>query len=129
MKILFNKKGQSLVETAITLPIIILLLAGIIDFGLIFNNYLVIANASREGARKAAVGMTDGDINLYIQDIVSSLNDANVTVTITPSEISRVSGDDVTVIIGYDNYLITPVVTAVIPNPVHIESKTIMRVE
>ncbi|MCX7773869.1 MAG: pilus assembly protein, partial [Clostridia bacterium] len=35
-------KGQSLVETAIILPIILLLIMGIIDFGLLFNNYILI---------------------------------------------------------------------------------------
>ncbi|HPD01593.1 MAG TPA: TadE/TadG family type IV pilus assembly protein, partial [Acetivibrio sp.] len=43
-----------MVETALILPIVVLLLTGIIDFGILFNNYLVITNASREAARNAA---------------------------------------------------------------------------
>ncbi|NMA34448.1 MAG: pilus assembly protein, partial [Clostridiaceae bacterium] len=34
--------GQSLVETALILPVLLLLLTGIIDFGLLFNSYLVV---------------------------------------------------------------------------------------
>jgi len=49
-----DERGQSLVEMALVLPLLLLLVLGIIDFGRAFNNYIIITNAAREGARYAA---------------------------------------------------------------------------
>ncbi|MFW6136197.1 MAG: TadE/TadG family type IV pilus assembly protein, partial [Chloroflexota bacterium] len=46
-----RQRGASLVELALVLFILLLILAGIVDFGRVFNHYVVITNASREGAR------------------------------------------------------------------------------
>ena len=43
--------GQSLVEFAILLPILMVLFVGVLDLGRMFHAYLTIQNASREGAR------------------------------------------------------------------------------
>lgn len=48
-----NEEGQAMVELAITLPILLLIVCGIIEFGWIFSNQLMINNSSREGARYA----------------------------------------------------------------------------
>jgi Flp pilus assembly protein TadG len=42
-------------ELAIVLPILCLLLFGIIQFGILYNNYVTVTDAARAGARKAAV--------------------------------------------------------------------------
>jgi len=58
-----NNKGVAAVEFAICLPILILLLFGLIEFGLLFYNQQVITNASREGVRAGITGeMTDDEI-------------------------------------------------------------------
>jgi hypothetical protein len=46
-----RQRGQSLVETAIVVPILLLLVAAVVDFGRIFDAYIVLTNAVREGAR------------------------------------------------------------------------------
>ncbi|MBN1318538.1 MAG: pilus assembly protein [Anaerolineales bacterium] len=56
------QKGQSLVEMALFFPILLLLLAGLIEVGLYANNYLTVLDASREGARLGSDG--DPDPNL-----------------------------------------------------------------
>jgi hypothetical protein len=53
-----SQKGASLVEFALVLPVLILILFGIIEFGLIFYNQQVITNASREGARYGIISQT-----------------------------------------------------------------------
>ena len=45
------KKGQSLVEIAITIPLLIFLMIGVFEVGYVLRNYLVILNFSRETAR------------------------------------------------------------------------------
>lgn len=62
MKRLFTKrqKAQSLVEFAFMLPLFLILVFGIIDFGMGLRAYISVAQATREGARFAAVGNPAG---------------------------------------------------------------------
>ncbi|MHB0977403.1 MAG: TadE/TadG family type IV pilus assembly protein [Candidatus Aquicultorales bacterium] len=53
---LHDAKGASSVEFAILMPVLILILFGIVEFGLAYRDYLSITHAAREGARLAAVG-------------------------------------------------------------------------
>jgi len=126
----FSKsKGQSAVEMALILPIVILILTGIIDFGLVFNNFLVISNASREGARSAAVGATDGEIDLMVRSLTTTLDQTKIKITIYPTELLRKDGQEAAVTVEYDNNLITPIIGSIVPNPLHLIGKTVMRVE
>ncbi len=50
-----GRRGQSLVEFAVTLPIFLLILSGILDFGFLLYSRMTVINAVREGAR---VGIT-----------------------------------------------------------------------
>lgn len=124
-----KKKGQSLVETALVLPIIIIILTGIIDFGMMYNNYLLISDASREAARNAAVGVADSDIRLLVSNITQTLDQSRITVDIQPDPTLRKNGDEVTVTVTYGYELITPVIEAIIPGPVTLTSRTVMRLE
>jgi len=49
-----GERGSNLVETALVLVLLLLLLAGVADFGRAFHSYTVITNAAREGARYAS---------------------------------------------------------------------------
>jgi Flp pilus assembly protein TadG len=51
-----SQQGQSLTEFALALPVLALLLFAVIQFGIVFNNYVTLTDATRAGARKAAVG-------------------------------------------------------------------------
>jgi Flp pilus assembly pilin Flp len=58
-----NEDGAAAVEFALLLPLIVLLLFGIIEFGLAFNTRIQATNAAREGARMAIVGIGNwGDV-------------------------------------------------------------------
>jgi len=50
-----NERGQAMVETAIVLPLLLIVLLGLIQFGLVFRDYLALVDAVRVGAREAAV--------------------------------------------------------------------------
>jgi len=50
-----NKRGQALIEFAFILPFLLVIVGGIVDFGLAFFVGQVIQNAAREGARAGAV--------------------------------------------------------------------------
>lgn len=125
-----KRKGQSLVETALVLPVILLLLTAIIDFGLLFNNYLIVSNASREGARGASLGNTNEQIINAVNNATSTLDNTRLSITITPNAyVSRTSGMTVTVSVEYQYSMITPIIAAVIPGPFDLETATTMRCE
>jgi hypothetical protein len=64
-----NQDGAAAVEFAIVLLFLISLLAGIIEFGLLFYNNQVIINASREGARTGIIqGTTVPEIKSTVKD-------------------------------------------------------------
>lgn len=123
-----NKKGQSLVETALILPVIILLLMGMFEFTRIFGSYLLITYTGRESARMASVGRTDEEIIQNIQAKSGLLDLANLQVVIDPSGTRR-TGEDVRVNIKYKIVIYAPLIQSIIPNPFYVESNTYMRME
>jgi Flp pilus assembly protein TadG len=72
------------------LPILALLLFGVIQFGIVFNNYLTLTDAVRSGARKAAVGrhLADppGSAITAVRNAATDLkqSDLNVSVSVNP---------------------------------------------
>ena len=46
-----NQRGQAVIELALTLPLLLMVVFGIIDFGFMFQRYESVTNAAREGAR------------------------------------------------------------------------------
>ncbi|MGD8903756.1 MAG: pilus assembly protein [Anaerolineae bacterium] len=71
----WRERGQSLVETAIVFPILLLLLAAVIDFGRAFDAYIVLTNAAREGARWGSVNPelpVDVVKQIVIDDVLGS---------------------------------------------------------
>lgn len=50
-------RGAAAVEFAIILPLLLILVAGIVDFGRLFYAEIIVSNAAREGVRMAAMGM------------------------------------------------------------------------
>lgn len=69
-----NEAGLSLVEFNIVIFLFILLVFGIIDFGLLFYNQQVVTNAGREGARLGIVARTE-DYKVNKADIIQEVNE------------------------------------------------------
>ncbi len=78
-----GERGQTLVEFSALLPVLCLLLFGIIQFGIVFHDYLTVTDASRVGARKAAVSRLGGDTGAAAEaaalEAATSLDDDLVT--------------------------------------------------
>jgi Flp pilus assembly protein TadG len=73
-----SEQGQSLTEFALALPVLALLLFAVIQFGIAFNNYVTLTDATRAGARKAAVsGKDPSPANTCVTAIRSSAKDMN----------------------------------------------------
>ncbi len=50
-----SERGAELIELAVALPLLLLVAMGIVDFGFLFQRYLVLTNAAMEGARVAVL--------------------------------------------------------------------------
>jgi Flp pilus assembly protein TadG len=84
-----NERGQTMTEFALVLPVLALILFAVIQFGIVFNNYVQLTDATRAGARKAAVSRQTSDpsgtavaaVRASAKDLKQS--DLNVTVSST----------------------------------------------
>jgi len=50
-----SERGQAIIELALTLPLLLMIVLGVFDFGLMFQRFEVVTNAAREGARLAVL--------------------------------------------------------------------------
>lgn len=94
----FRRRGQSLVELALTITVLIILLAGILDFGVAYFSYIALRDAAEEGAVYGAMCPTDttGIENRIRQSSSSPVDLTNTTyvkVTIQTSDAHPDPGD------------------------------------
>lgn len=101
-----GEKGQSLLEFALVAPIFFLVLFAIVDFGMAFHAWITVTNSAREGARLGAVRAPAADIENRVRETASTLDDGNLSVTVTNAEGNP--GESVVVEVTYDYSLITP---------------------
>lgn len=114
-----GEHGQAIVEMALTMPLLLLIVLGMFDFGLMFQRYEVVTNAAREGARLAVLtseySTTDAQSRALdylasggITGTCSAGTGGSVCVTVTPGT-TTISGtspavtvDEVVVTVEYD---------------------------
>ena len=102
-----GEKGQALVEFTLLLPIFLLLLFAIIDFGMGFYSWITVTNAAREGARLGVVMATAQEIEDRVYQTADLPNESTqMTVTVTNAQ--GQPGESVVVKVDYDYDLITP---------------------
>lgn len=142
MKRLKLQTGSNIVEFALILPLLLVLVFGIIDFGLALFDKAVITNASREGARAGMVfkvpRLTDAEIEAVVQTYAGShlvtFGTPNLQTTITRIDVDGLagnmsSGDTLSVRVEYPyNYL---VMNKLIPalGSLNLSSTSVMRYE
>ena len=82
-----RSRGQTLVEFALAIPVIVLLLMGLFDFGRAIFAYNTVSNASRDGARVAIVdqGSTSG-----ISNAAQAAADQAVGLGLDPADVSDI---------------------------------------
>ncbi|MEC5199154.1 Flp pilus assembly protein TadG [Arthrobacter sp. PL16] len=64
MKRTDRERGAVALEMALVLPVLLLILVGILEFGRVMNVQVSLTQAAREGARHAAIHYDDGTLNL-----------------------------------------------------------------
>ena len=120
-----SERGAAIIETALTLPILLLVSVGIFEFGRAYETWQVMTNAAREGARVAVLpnpvdGAAEARVRSYLE--LGGLNyDSSVGVAIDPVEVSlgaagNASGSRVTVTYPFTFMVLQPVARLVVSN-------------
>jgi Flp pilus assembly protein TadG len=126
-----SERGQDLVEYAIIFALLMLLLIGIIESGIVILAYNSVANAAREGARYGAIRAQRDDtagIEAAARRSTMGLDQSTLAIasTVTVSNTSQFIEVDV----DYDHAFITPLVGLVMGSPtLHLHTMASMRVE
>lgn len=102
-------RGAVAVEFALLLPVLLMLVFGLIDFGRLLNAQITLTQAAREGARLAALGYPSATVVSRTVGAATGLNlsSSNVTATICPSGAGP--GTDGTVQVTYHFSFVTPI--------------------
>jgi Flp pilus assembly protein TadG len=108
-----REDGQAYVEFAFVLPVLLLIVMGIIQFGMVFKDYIALTDATRVGARQASVSLSIADPNQRLPLIEAKMRDAagtldtdQMTIEVSPWDtVNNVegwaAGGDVTVRASY----------------------------
>lgn len=123
-----DQKGQSLVEFALLLPLLLLLICGVVDIGRLMFAFISLNMTAQEAVRLGGLGKEDSEIADYARNHVRIGDASMMIVNITPEPSIRKEGENVTVTLTYSLPLITPLMTQIIPVPVLSANSTI-RVE
>jgi Flp pilus assembly protein TadG len=77
-RIAHRERGQAVVELALVLPIFLLLLLGVVQFGSVFRDYIALTDATRVGARQASVARSIQPASSRETSIVTKTRNAAV---------------------------------------------------
>src|SRR4030095_15952256 len=89
-----GEKGAELIEFALVFPLLLLVMFGIMDFGLLFQRYEAVTNAAREGARVAVLpGYAQADVEARVTQYLAAAGlQSPPTFASTPPQALNVGG-------------------------------------
>lgn len=120
-----NEKGQSLVEVALAMPLLIIIMMGILDLGRAYLTYIALSDAAAEGAAYAAIHPSD-----QAQAIARAADSSGGLVTLAQDMVSvdtgeMSAGSPITVTVEYEYQMLTPFVNEWVPDGVLIMKATV----
>jgi hypothetical protein len=109
-----HERGQSLLEFALLLPILLLILAGVLDLGRLYYAYVAVTDAAAEGAAYAAIhpNATYEEIEARATEASGGLIDLETYGTVEVIRPVIAPGQPVTVAVTFDFTLGTPIIQA-----------------
>lgn len=118
-----DERGTALIETAFTLPLVLLLSVGVFEFGRGFQSWQVLTNAAREGARIAVLPGTSDEtvasrVQAYLEGGQLSAPERATVAIVRNGEISigtaTASASTITVSYPFEFMVLQPVVQLVV---------------
>ncbi len=67
-----DERGQAIVEFALVVPVLLVIMFAIMQFGAVYNDYVTLTDATRVGARKAATSRHSATARADAEDAVRS---------------------------------------------------------
>ena len=122
-----KERGQSLVEFVLILPVLLIILAGMLDLGRLYFAYVAVTDAAAEGAAYAAIHPEytaippedeDNEIVNRAQAASGGLVEIDRSLVLAPPPPTVASGEPVTVTVSYTFTLATPFISAMVPDGV-----------
>ncbi|HEX8360721.1 MAG TPA: TadE/TadG family type IV pilus assembly protein [Longimicrobium sp.] len=98
------EQGQALVEFALVVPVLLLLVVGIFEFGRAWNAHQAVTDAAREGARAAVIAdplMTDDSVKAVVRNALAraSLDGSRAEIELTG--VGALTGEPARVVVRY----------------------------
>jgi Flp pilus assembly protein TadG len=153
-----NDRGAEAVEFALIIPVFLLMVFGVVDFGFMINRDTITNNASREGAREGSINPNLNSVLCKVRNEMSTIETpavggdckptpTKITVTVTcrkpvtvaiPTDITpcgtpfptdAASGGTVIVKVDYLHSWITPALSPVAGSTIMLSKTTEMRIE
>ena len=89
-----SERGAELIEFAVVMPILIFIIAGIFEFGMMFRAYESVTNAAREGARVGVLpGYNVADVQTRVNQYLAASGLATTpTTTVTNQTLATGAG-------------------------------------
>jgi Flp pilus assembly protein TadG len=98
-----DEQGQTMVEFALAVPLLLLVLFAVLQFGVVYNDYVTLTDATRAGARKAAVSRHESSpaaaAEAAVRNSASGLDQGDLDVDVAATAWEH--GADVTVAATY----------------------------
>jgi Flp pilus assembly protein TadG len=111
------ERGQSLLELAILLPVLLIILLGILDVGRLYMTMVAIHDAAAEGASYAAsYPSRTSQIQQRAAESSTALTTIDPAMVVITYGGSQSSGQPITVTVNYDYDLLTPLLSAIVPS-------------
>ena len=134
-----DQKGAALIEFTIIFPLLMVLIFGIVEFGLILYNQQVITNASREGARAGIVARDprldnagiEAVVNHYTQNRLISFGGSYAEPMTSVNHAGGTSfGNDLSVTVSYDyEFLVLPKFVESLTGEIQLSARSVMKYE
>ena len=113
-----KEKGQSITELAIVLPVMLIILAGVLDLGRLYYAFVAVSDAAGEGANYGAIHPGESDRDELVARVQ---NATDGLIQIEPGRVTVdcptvAGGAPITVTVGYTFTLATPFLGAIVPD-------------
>ena len=141
-RLIRNQRGAALIETAITIPIVLLISVAIFEFGRAYQTWQVLTNAAREGARVSIItGNTDQQVTTAVRNYLTSgrlTGAATAAITINRNEMvggGPTTASRITINYPFSFIVLNPVARLVVRGtttgsaPLTMQSVAVMRNE
>lgn len=128
-KLLRSERGQTMVETAIVLPVVVFMLVAMVDAGRVFHAWLVVTNSAREGARAGAARQSESVVTTRIETSMNGWLCTDAETTCTTTNVLGASGTPVQVQVDRDVTLLSPLIAAFWGNVVTLTGDATMQLE